>query len=175
MARKIFITGGARSGKSLWALELAKTLGEKVLFIATAIPRDEEMKARVEKHRRLRPPQWETVEEETQVVSLLEKITPSYQAVILDCLTLYLSNLLLLNLPEETIHQEIEKLVQAIRNLAIPIIIVANEVGSGIVPDNLLARKFRDLAGWANQTFGRCCDEVYFMVAGIPLKIKGDS
>lgn len=132
LARKIFITGGARSGKSLFAVELAKSFGKKVVFIATSIPRDEEMKSRVEKHPLMRPPQWETVEDETQVVSRLGKITPTYQAVILDCLTLYLSNLLLLNSSEEDIRRQIEQLVQAIRNISIPVIIVSNEVGSGI-------------------------------------------
>jgi adenosylcobinamide kinase/adenosylcobinamide-phosphate guanylyltransferase len=173
MAEKIyFITGGARSGKSSFAESLASDLAGKRAYIATAQALDPEMAAKIEKHRRDRGDAWDTYEEPLAVDELLGKLSGRYQVVLLDCLTLWLSNVIAHTDGDDAIAARSRTLVAAIRQFAGTCIVVSNEVGLGIVPDNPLARKFRDLAGMLNQEMARTADEVYFTASGIPVKIK---
>lgn len=183
MGKIIFITGAVRSGKSQFAVELAGRLAKdtkatpkatgKVIFIATCVPEDGETKRRVKLHKRNRPFSWKTVEGEIDILKSLQKIRKTSQGVIIiDCLTLFISGLLLKGLKEGEIKKKTKEIVKIISGMSHTIIIVSNEVGSGIVPENKLARQFRDLVGIANQIMSRGADEVYFMVAGIPIKIK---
>jgi adenosylcobinamide kinase/adenosylcobinamide-phosphate guanylyltransferase len=191
----IFITGGARSGKSSFGLKLAedrlKALGlkeknnsleetsifslqPKKAYIATAQAFDEEMKDRIEKHRQQRGNDWHTVEEPFDIVGALNKLK-EYPVILLDCLTLWISNLMLNNID---IQREIEQFLNTINSSAFSfqpsaLIIISNEVGMGIVPENELARRFRDIAGMFNQKVAENSDEVYFVVSGMPIKIKG--
>ncbi|MBU1262347.1 bifunctional adenosylcobinamide kinase/adenosylcobinamide-phosphate guanylyltransferase [bacterium] len=164
----IFITGGARSGKSQYAVRLASKESGDVLFLATCIPKDEEMRQRVEEHRKNRPKSWKTLEEERDILPILKGCQSD--VVVIDCLTLLLSNLLLAG---DNVEEIIKGLADFLKEAKFTTIIVSNEVGLGIVPENEMARRFRDISGWANQLMARYADEVYFMVSGIPIKIKG--
>jgi len=182
MGRIIFITGAARSGKSQLAVELAGRLARgtgtpkgtgKVIFIATCVPEDGETRRRVKLHKTNRPSSWKTIEGEIDILKSLQKIKKISPAVIIiDCLTLFISGLLLKGFKEGEIKKKTKEVVKVIAGISPTTIVVSNEVGSGIVPENKLARQFRDLVGIANQTLSRGADEVYFMVAGIPVKIK---
>ncbi len=173
MATKIyFITGGARSGKSAFAEKLASTLKGKRAYIATAQALDAEMAARIEKHRNDRGSLWDTYEEPLAVAELLEKLSSKYDVALLDCLTLWLSNIMARVADDGDVRVRSEELVSAIQNFKGSCIVVSNEVGLGIVPDNPLARKFRDYAGMLNQKIAHAADEVYFTASGIPMKIK---
>lgn len=172
----VFITGGARSGKSSLALQLAREAGGKVAFIATASAGDEEMTERILIHKRSRPDEWTTIEE-TVDVSAAIAAAKGHDVVIIDCLTLLLSNLIFReNDLNETKHilDRIENLAEASKDFEGTVIVVSNEVGMGIVPENKLAREFRDLAGRANQVMAAAADEVYVCFSGIPVRIKGD-
>ncbi|MDD4979935.1 MAG: bifunctional adenosylcobinamide kinase/adenosylcobinamide-phosphate guanylyltransferase [Candidatus Omnitrophica bacterium] len=172
MAKIIFITGGARSGKSAYALELAKKGKRKVAFIATCQALDKEMAKRINLHKKNRPRNWQTFEEPVNISKLLYKIIKKFPLILLDCLTLLVSNLILKGLREPAIYEEINKVLSELKKSRASAIIVSNEVGLGIVPKNKLGRDFRDIAGKINQFVARESDEVFFMVAGIPLKIK---
>jgi adenosylcobinamide kinase/adenosylcobinamide-phosphate guanylyltransferase len=177
MAEKILITGGARSGKSSFAEELAGGFAGPLCYLATAQAFDDEMHERIERHRLRRGPRWETIEEPLLVPQTLARIDGIYTAILVDCVTLWLSNLLL-SLDAEDNDAEahllglVHRLAGSIRNLTTPVILVTNEVGQGIVPDNALARRYRDLAGCANQILAASCDTVYVTISGIPLKLK---
>lgn len=170
MSRKlVFITGGARSGKSKFALkEASRILGNKA-YIATAEAIDEEMRERIEKHKKQRGNIWDTYEEPIKIVDVIKDIEDQYSVIVIDCLTLWLSNLFLNN---KNVEKEIESLYSSLSAVHCPLFIVSNEVGTGIVPENEMARKFRDMAGFLNQNIAEIADEVYMMIAGIPLKIK---
>jgi adenosylcobinamide kinase/adenosylcobinamide-phosphate guanylyltransferase len=172
----IFITGGARSGKSRLALQLAERADDKVAFIATARAGDDEMAERILIHKKSRPKEWTTIEEPIDVPSAISRVA-DHDVVIIDCLTLLLSNLIMLedsSLNEiDGILDKVEELVKAFGSFKGTAIVVSNEVGMGIVPENELARKFRDLAGRANQIMANAADEVYLCVSGIPVKLKG--
>ncbi|HCC69520.1 MAG TPA: bifunctional adenosylcobinamide kinase/adenosylcobinamide-phosphate guanylyltransferase [Nitrospiraceae bacterium] len=171
MDRKIvFILGGARSGKSAFALKEASKISGKKAYIATAESLDEEMRQRIEEHKRKRGDDWVTYEEPLKIVDLVKKMKSEYNVILIDCLTLWLSNLMHNNLD---IRHEIENLVSTLRITHHASYIVSNEVGMGIVPDNKMARDFRDLAGFLNQKIAEIADEVYLVTAGIPVKIKG--
>ena len=142
----IFITGGARCGKSLYAEELAGKLGEKVCYIATADAGDGEMKERIKQHRKRRPAGWETVEEPINMAEAVDKLA-QFDAVILDCLTLWLNNLIGVDYKDPAILDDAKNLIAGIRSHPSPFIVVSNETGWGIVPVNPVARRFRDLAG----------------------------
>lgn len=186
MSRFILITGGARSGKSSLAEAKAKELGEKVVYIATAIGFDEGMKERIKKHRSQRPSTWTTIERYKSFASLeLEEGFLESDLVLLDCMTLMVSNLLLENdidfdtcsmsqidSIENRIFNEIKELMKVIYKHKKQFIIVTNEVGMGLVPSYRLGNIFRDIAGRVNQYLADKADEVYFTVSGIPLKIK---
>jgi adenosylcobinamide kinase/adenosylcobinamide-phosphate guanylyltransferase len=166
----ILIGGGARSGKSRCALETARRHGAKFAFIATATPGDDEMGDRIALHRRERGPEFTTFEEPLAVASLIEAQSPLFDAMVVDCLTLWLSNLM--PATPDAIEEQRRRLVGAAASAPRPVILVTNEVGCGIVPDNALAREFRDHAGKLNQQAAEAAAEVYWMVFGIPLKVK---
>lgn len=167
-----FIIGGARSGKSVYALELGSKIPGRKGFIATAKAFDEEMSERIAMHRKNRPAGWETIEEPLALNERLRKINGAYDVVIIDCLTLWLSNMI--EKDENGIHirAEGELLTATIKAVSYNSIIVSNEVGQGIVPENKLARHFRDLSGWMNRKMASVAEEVYLVICGIPLKIK---
>jgi adenosylcobinamide kinase/adenosylcobinamide-phosphate guanylyltransferase len=168
----IFITGGARSGKSAFAEELAQGLIGKRAYIATAQALDAEMAAKIEKHRKDRGAAWDTFEEPLAVDELLVKLGRTHEIVLLDCLTLWLSNVMAHVQGDGAVVARAEELVKAVKAFGGTCIVVSNEVGLGIVPDNPLARQFRDFAGMLNQKVARVADDVYFTAAGIPMKIK---
>lgn len=169
----IFVTGGARSGKSSFALlEASKREGGKA-YIATAEALDNEMKERIHKHKTERGDDWDTFEEPLDITEVLESVKDRYDVILLDCLTLWLSNTLLKSRhPEEKIHAFTERLI-SLRSADGPhFYLVSNEVGMGIVPDNALSRRFRDLTGTLNQRIAALADEVFLVIAGIPVKVK---
>ncbi len=172
MGKITFILGGARSGKSSYALELAKKYKKRIAFIATCQPLDKEMRQRIQLHRKRRPLNWQTFEEAQKVSGLLKKIGNKFEIVLIDCLTLLLSNLLLKNFKEVSIENEIKEILSMLKKNQAKSIIVSNEVGLGIVPKNKLARDFRDIAGKMNQIVAQEADEVFFLVSGIPRRIK---
>jgi len=173
MGKIIFIIGGSRSGKSRYAVELAEELGGKIAFIATCISPDKEMKERIRLHKKSRPTHWKVIEEGKDVDLLLTKLRNKYKAIIVDCMGLLISNLLVDGLSDNKIQTRIEKVIWFALKANFITIVVSNEVGAGVVPRNALARRFRDLAGSTNQMIAKKADEVIFMQAGIPVKIKG--
>ncbi|MDD5439772.1 MAG: bifunctional adenosylcobinamide kinase/adenosylcobinamide-phosphate guanylyltransferase [Candidatus Omnitrophica bacterium] len=170
MGKIIFIVGGARSGKSSYAASLAQ--GRKTAFIATCQALDEEMAARIALHKKERPASWKTFEEPTRPSRTVKKLGAAFEMVIIDCLTLLVSNLFLGQRDETAVAKEINQLLSSLRIIKATAIIVSNEVGLGIVPDTALGREFRDSAGRVNQIVAGEADEVFFMVAGIPWRIK---
>ena len=186
MGRLILILGGARSGKSRFAQQLAQACSEEeqqsVVYIATAEAGDEHMRQRIERHRRGRPAGWETVEAPQNVAAAVEATGDSAAAIIVDCLTLWISNLLLAGgeefneaqaaSKEEAILDEVEALIRTAKKANAHVIVVSNEVGMGIVPLTRLGRVSRDIAGRANQALAKAADEVYVMWAGLPQRIK---
>ncbi len=172
MGNTLFIIGGARSGKSSYALELGSGFPGRKGFIATAEAFDEEMKERISLHQKTRPLEWETIEEPVDLSKRLQNIADSYDVVIVDCLTLWLSNMLEREGDSGHIKTAIGHLTSVLKDLSYKVIIVSNEVGLGIVPGNKIARLFRDLGGWMNQRVASVADEVYLVTCGIPMKIK---
>ena len=181
----ILITGGARSGKSRHAQELALKSGESVLFVATATAGDEEMQRRIEEHRKTRPASWSTLEVSTHIGSRISQEIGTAQVVIVDCIALLVSNILgqyidpsreQIDAPliEKEVTGEISELAECIDQVNASFIIVTNEVGMGLVPANQMSRLYRDLLGEANQRLAQQSDEVYLMVAGLPLRLKPD-
>jgi adenosylcobinamide kinase/adenosylcobinamide-phosphate guanylyltransferase len=186
MAKKfILILGGARSGKSTLAQSMAAKFGERVIFVATGAPLDEEMALRIEKHKKMRPKDWRTLEIATKVGQRLPSQIKDADVVLLDCITLLVSNILTKENEapshrqahsaeaEKQVMAEMEDLIHCIDTHEGDFIVVSNEVGLGLVPDNKLARVYRDLLGKANQLLTQHATEVHFMVSGIPVKIKG--
>lgn len=174
MGKLVFITGGARSGKSSLALELASEAGPRRAFVATAEPLDAEMSERIRRHREDRGSGWDTFEEPVNISERLTAIMDKYDAVVLDCLTLWLSNLLgSTEDPEARINEFINTLLQkSVRHSTL--IVVSNELGMGVVPVNAEARAFRDRAGELNKAVAAIADEAYITVSGIPVRIKGE-
>ena len=168
----VFITGGARSGKSSFALKEASKVPGRKAFIATAEPLDEEMRRRIKMHKKARGPEWETFEEPRELASLIKRLKGRYRALVIDCLTLWLSNIMRKQ-TETLIKKDLEELIGTVRKTGSVLYIVSNEVGMGIVPANASARRFRDLAGIMNRKVADIADEVYMVVSGIPMKIKG--
>lgn len=171
MGKTTLILGGARSGKSAQALNLARK-AKKVAFVATCQGRDAEMKKRILKHKADRPSHWETFEEPQELAELLVKMDDSFDCIIIDCLTLLVSNLLLAGCKDEIIVDKIKAFLLPLKKKKAKAIIVSNEVGLGIVPDNKLGRRFRDIAGKVNQIVAQESDEVLFIVSGLPLIVK---
>jgi adenosylcobinamide kinase / adenosylcobinamide-phosphate guanylyltransferase len=178
----ILITGGVRSGKSSFAEALAEKISKNVAFIATAQPLDREMADRIEKHRAVRPTNWRTYEEPFNVGGIFNSIDKEAGVIIIDCLTLLVSNLMqdyqsdsLNKKLHDKIVKEINKIVQESLKGNATVIIVSNEVGLGLVPANSVGRFYRDILGYANQIIAKNAGQVYLLVAGIPLLIKGNS
>ena len=174
----ILILGGARSGKSDYAETLASQLGRNVLYIATAEANDDEMAARIAVHRQNRPAGWQTLEAPRQVGVALASLVELPEVLLLDCLTLLVSNIILEReaeppeAVEAAVSAEINDLIAAQGRLAVPLLIVSNEVGLGLVPPYPLGRLYRDVLGRANQRLAAEADRVLFMVAGLPLVVK---
>jgi adenosylcobinamide kinase / adenosylcobinamide-phosphate guanylyltransferase len=164
----ILITGGARSGKSTRAEARAQGFAGKPVYIATAEGFDHEMRERIAKHRARRGLEWIEHETPLELVAALNA-TDGGGARLVDCLTIWLSNLLR---DGRDWAKEAARLVEALRAQRSPVVLVTNEVGAGIVPDNALAREFRDAAGLVNQMIARAADEVEFVVAGLPMRVK---
>ena len=173
MNKRIFVLGGCRSGKSSFALETAqKFSGDNKVFVATCIPRDDEMKQRVARHQKERSRIWKTIEAPLQLPEAITEYSSSADVIIIDCLTLWISNLLMDSSDSSKIEMQIPLLTRALEKSSCPVVLVSNEVGQGIVPDNKLARQFRDLVGQINQAVASCADQVILTVAGIPVTIK---
>lgn len=172
MSELVLVTGGVRSGKSSYAQTIAAASGAKVFYIATAEALDADMKKRINSHKRSRSKSWATIEEPIRLVKAINSLPAENITVILDCLTLFISNLIHKGLTDAKIYSEIKKIIIALRKKAGLSIIVTNEVGSGIVPENRLSRRFRDLQGRVNQITAKEADRVCLLVSGIPLQIK---
>ena len=189
-SKLIFVTGGARSGKSAFALEMANSITPPIplfikeeeregvnrkCYLATAQALDSEMEERIARHKAERGNDWDCIEESLKVAEKIEELKVRYDVILFDCLTLWVSNLM----HEYNVEAlravplpEINSLISACNTSGSTVIVVSNEVGLGIVPDNQLARQFRDLAGTANQLFAKAADEAYFVVSGIPMRLK---
>lgn len=169
----MLVIGGCRSGKSRFAQATAEALAvQQRIFVATCIAQDEEMQARVAAHRLQRNPgRWQTVEEPLALAAAIRSRAAPDCVILVDCLTLWVTNLLMA--PENTdLHAAVDELIRALQGVRGPVILVSNEVGTGIVPENALARRFRDAAGMANQAVAAIADRVVWMVAGIPVTVK---
>ena len=186
MSNIILVTGGARSGKSNFAESLCIKQNNKTAYIATSIAFDDEMKNRVKKHQESRPKEWKTYEIYKDIYSIVEELDKTHDTVIMDCVTLMVNNLMFtygievdeatskeLNELENYIKDQITKLLEAVKQTNLYFVIVTNEVGMGIVPENKLSRIYGDFVGRANQLISKYSDEVYFVVSGIPMKVKG--
>jgi adenosylcobinamide kinase/adenosylcobinamide-phosphate guanylyltransferase len=163
------VGGGARSGKSRYALELARKRGSRLIFLATAEALDQEMAHRIARHRAERGPDFTTVEEPLEIAEAIRKNADA-DAIVIDCLTLWLSNLMLTF--GRKVESEVDKFVSAAEASRATVIAVTNEVGCGIVPESTLGRDFRDESGVLNQRVGAVADEIYWMVFGHPMRVK---
>lgn len=173
MAKIVYITGGARSGKSNYAQQLAERQRGKLLYIAPARVEDAEMAARIESHQEARGDRWQLLEEPLWLVEKLPDAAAGKGALLFDCVTLWLSNLFFhFKEKQGPILAEVDRLVELGWQLEEPFYLVSNELGSGIVPDNPLARKFRDLAGIVNQRLAAASDEAWLVVSGLPVQLK---
>ena len=167
--RRILVLGGARSGKSRTAQQLAESASSQRTYIATAQAYDDEMQARIAQHQSERDQSWQTVDAPLELAHAIMDQTGPGKAVLVDCLTLWLSNLLL---AERDLAHESNGLLQAVRDAQGPLILVSNEVGHGIVPSTPLGRRFRDEQGRLNQRMAEVCDAVVFVAAGCPTLLK---
>jgi len=176
----IFVTGGARSGKSTFAQQLGENLPGKRLFVATAEAFDGEMEQRIRKHREQRGDRWDTREEPVDIGEILRSVRGVYETVLVDCLTVWMSNLMCRCgdgdepgvASDEAVSRIVDDFFLGLEGFQGTVIVVSNEVGMGIVPDNKLARDYRDRLGFLNQRAAREADEVYLLCSGIPVKIK---
>ena len=165
-----FILGGASSGKSAYAEGLSVDYAGRLFYIATAHASDPEMSEKISRHRARRSTKWTTIEEPISIVEPMARVDAPNVLILVDCLTLWLSNVMLANLD---IIRETEKLVEKIMSTEAYLIFVSNEVGSGIVPDNVLAREFRHAQGVLNQAVAAEADEVFLITDGLPINLKG--
>ncbi|MFA5094238.1 MAG: bifunctional adenosylcobinamide kinase/adenosylcobinamide-phosphate guanylyltransferase [Candidatus Omnitrophota bacterium] len=172
MSEIILLTGGVRSGKSRYAQSIAANTGNKVFYIATAEALDPEMRKRIKTHRRSRPRNWSVVEEPLSVSKAVKRLPQGRKTVIIDCITMLISNLIREGLGDPAICSEIRRIMSLLRGNSAFSVIVTNEVGLGIVPDNPLGRRFRDTQGIVNSIIAKEADKVCLLVSGIPLYIK---
>lgn len=173
MTRHVLVLGGARSGKTAFAEQLALRGGSKPAYLATAEALDGEMRARVASHKAGRAARFTTIEEPIALSDALLTASRDHDVILVDCLTLWITNLLMAN---EDVAKAVSELGATLVQLkAAKVILVSNEVGLGIVPDNAMARTFRDLAGAAHQRLAEICDDAYFIVAGLPMTLKGEA
>lgn len=168
----VLVLGGSRSGKSSWALHYAQEHYESYRFLATAQVLDEEMAERVKRHKESRGPGWKVREEPLEIAEALGEASEGSDVVLVDCLTLWLSNVLL-QLGEEHVDRYQQGLLRILSSRSQAVILVSNEVGMGIVPEYALSRRFRDLAGLLNQRVASLADKVVFLIAGLPVYLKG--
>jgi len=170
----IFVLGGCKSGKSRYALDMAESLAPaRKVFIATCVPLDDEMKIRVANHQKERDFTWKTVEAPVKLPEILFQESKMASVVLVDCLALWTNNLLMEKDNKDIdIQSRIKELVESLNKALCPIILVSNEVGAGIVPDNAMARRYRDVLGLLNQRIAKCAQKVVWVMAGIPLVLK---
>lgn len=168
-AHRLLVLGGARSGKSRLAQSRAEEHGGRLTYVATAEAWDEEMRERIALHRADRGPNWTTLEAPLDLAAAIAARSASDETLLVDCLTLWATNVML---AERELEAELAALTEAVSGFQGTLILVANEVGLGIVPDNALARRFRDFAGRINQAVAAAADEVVFVAAGLPLRLK---
>ena len=171
MHRVTLVTGGVRSGKSRYALESTVSYDRKA-FVATAVPLDEEMRERIAKHETERGDAFLTVEEPIDIGRAVNSLPKDIDVAVIDCVTVWLGNLMHRYGPGRDTFSEIESFLEALRNPSCDLTVVTNEVGMGIVPENSMARRFRDMAGNLNRTMANAADEVVLLVSGIPMVIK---
>lgn len=164
-----FVLGGARSGKSRHAQELIEGVPGRLAYIATGEAFDDEMEARIARHREDRGPRWQTIEAPVDLVGAMARAAEEAEAVLVDCLTLWLSNLMMAEL---ALLPQFERLCRAIADCPVPLALVSNEVGLGLVPETPLGRAFRDEAGRLNQQVAAVAQNVVFVAAGLPLRLK---
>ena len=169
-----FVTGGCRSGKSRFALDYANRHFHKKLYLATCEALDEEMAKRIENHKKKRGMDWQTVEEPIEIAEAIKQHGDRVEVILLDCITLWLSNLLMRQKSDHEVLNETGRLIDTVKQGQASFIFVSNEVGMGIVPIDPLGRRFRDLSGMANQKIAEVVDRVVFMVSGIPMFLKGE-
>jgi adenosylcobinamide kinase/adenosylcobinamide-phosphate guanylyltransferase len=169
----IFVTGGCRSGKSQFALDYANRRFHKKLYLATCEALDEEMIQRIEQHKSRRGSDWQTVEEPIKIADAIKQHANDMEVILLDCMTLWLSNLLMRKKDDREIMNEVSRLVDTVSPGQTSFVFVSNEVGMGLVPVEPLGRRFRDLSGMANQKIAEVAQTVVFMVSGIPIFLKG--
>jgi len=186
MGKCILVTGGARSGKSSFSEKKASSYGDKVVYVATAVPFDDEMKDRIKKHKESRNPKWLTVETYKNIDETIYKYGQGYKCFLIDCITVMITNQLMeffnydvenigiddYDKAENHIKDQITRMMNAIEESNADAILVTNEVGWGIVPDNAISRLFRDISGRINQIIAKRVEEVYLTVSGIPVRIK---
>jgi adenosylcobinamide kinase/adenosylcobinamide-phosphate guanylyltransferase len=173
MSSSILVTGGCRSGKSGHALKIAESLQKHpLIFVATCQPEDQEMQDRVKRHQLERGPEWQTMETPVELALTVSEHGGRAGVMLIDCLTLWISNLMASLDKDERILTYIDALARLMAHPPCDIILVSNEVGCGVVPANALSRRFRDLVGWANQRTAAQCHRVIWMVSGIPVPIK---
>jgi adenosylcobinamide kinase / adenosylcobinamide-phosphate guanylyltransferase len=170
----LFIVGGARSGKSRFAVDRIPSR-ERIVFVATAEARDQDMATRIARHRAERPSHWTTVEEPLDLVPRLEKLEGTCDGIVVDCLTLWVANRLLRGDPDDAILGESDALARLIGRRRSRFTVVSNEVGGGVHPETATGLRFRDLLGGVNQRVAAACDTVVLMVAGVPLTVKTPS
>jgi len=175
MGEITFIVGGARSGKSKFAQKLTAESAGKTAYIATYECKNDdiEMINRVNSHVKNRPTEWETFEEPHNLENLLNQLDNNFNTIMIDCFTIFTSNMMMQGYTEESIDPIIHKIMTVLQKVSYESFIVSNEVGLGIVPDNTMGRQFRDMAGRVNQITADYCNNAYFVVSGIPIKIKG--
>ncbi|MGA3116484.1 MAG: bifunctional adenosylcobinamide kinase/adenosylcobinamide-phosphate guanylyltransferase [Syntrophobacteraceae bacterium] len=166
----LLVLGGARSGKSTWAESVVNRFSPPYVYVATAQALDDEMKLRIRLHRERRKDLWQTIESPHDLSAVLKSLNGLKKPVLVDCITLWLSNLLCSASTEAELA--VDGVCKAIEAVDYPLVIVSNEVGGGIVPDNSLARKFRDLSGFTNQRLAQICASVFLVTAGLPLRLK---
>lgn len=187
MAKMIMVTGGARSGKSAFAEQMANRIGSEVLYIATAVPFDEEMKDRIKHHQQGRPKKWETYEGYKNLDKVLIDKGQTFQCIIMECLSVWLTNHMLdfsneadydtmrqetIDCFETQIKNDLNKIIDAVSKTQATMIFVTNEIGLGLVPEGRLSRIFRDIQGRMNQLIANASNEVYFIISGIPMRVK---
>jgi adenosylcobinamide kinase/adenosylcobinamide-phosphate guanylyltransferase len=166
----VLVLGGARSGKTAFAESLTLRTGKFPAYLATAEILDAEMRERVQLHREQRAARFHTIEEPIELSEAIRAAAEAHDAILVDCLTLWITNLIM---ADRNVADAVDELVETLAAVQASVILVSNEVGLGIVPDNAMARMFRDLAGAAHQRLAEICDEAYFIVAGLPITLKG--
>ena len=174
MGKKItFVIGGCRSGKSSFALDHAnREKGTTKIFIATSVPSDSEMEKRVEKHQYERGDEWQTIEEPVKIDETINQYSKNASVILVDCLTLWVSNMLLHSFDQDQLEKAVKHLENSLELCRCHVFLVSNEVGTGIVPENQIARQFRDFAGFVNQRIAKAADRVVMTIAGIDVQIK---